>query len=961
MDRTTQQAIIIQGARQNNLRDVSVAIPHDALTVITGVSGSGKSSLAFDTLFAEGQWRFVESLSTYTRMFVERLDRPEVDSIENIRPAIAIEQKNSVRTARSTVGSATEISDHLRLLFSTIGRSICPNCQIEVRADLVEQVVDDLLERFPQGLALVLFPFDQSQMPKGGSVVETFLRRGFVRVLLGDKVVSLDGSEPFPKRWPKQFHVVFDRLMLRPDNRSRLTEAVEGAYREGEGQCRVKVVGHGSWLYCDEPQCKTCGYRAGRRSPASFSSNHPLGACSECKGFGNVLHYDGGLVIPDSNKSLAAGAIEPWTKPSARAWQQQLLRGAKLHNIDVFAPFNTLSQTQRELIWKGGKGFKGIDKYFTALERKRYKLHVRVLLSRYRSPVSCPVCDGSRLKPEVLNVKIHGRDIHNLSQSTVEQLGEWVKTVPLSVLEANLTRDLFSRLDYKIQFLKRVGLEYLTLSRETRTLSGGEAQRIALANQLGAHLVGTLYILDEPTIGLHPKDTSRLAEILQELARRGNTVVVVEHDQQVISLADYVIEFGPLAGELGGKIVCAAPFPEFREDPHAQTARYLRGQECIPVPQMRRLGNGDHLTIRGARGHNLQQLTVRIPLNMLVCVTGVSGSGKSTLVEQTLYRALARALNVERLPSEPFDSIEGLGNVRTTRLINQDPIGRTPRSNPITYLKGFQEIRRLFAGTPSARSRGLTPSHFSFNAGVGRCARCQGNGQEKLEMYFFEDLFVTCEDCAGRRFGPEVLSVRWNGYSIHEILNLTVHEALRVFSGMSSGLQRIFSLLEDLGLGYIRLGQPAMSLSGGEAQRLKIATHLLAIPDISAVKSSFRTSGDGTGRAATRGQRVSGQKADIQGAVPRNPGCLYILDEPTTGLHLDDIQKLLEVLGRLVDSGNSVIVVEHHLDVIKTADWVIDLGPGGGVHGGQLVAEGTPEIVAAEQHSLTGQYLKPLL
>ncbi|MEC4673998.1 MAG: excinuclease ABC subunit UvrA, partial [Nitrospirota bacterium] len=815
-------------------------------------------------------------LSTYTRMFVERLDRPEVDHIENIRPAIGIEQKNSVRTARSTVGTATEISDHLRLLFATIGKPICPNCQVEVRADLPETVVVELLERFPQGRAMVLFPLVNVKASKGSSIVDWLLHRGFVRVLVKDRVLSLDGSDHLPKRWPKLIYVVLDRLVIRQNNRTRLMEAVETAYREGDGQCRVDVIDHGAFYYSAEAQCKTCGYRAGSLRPVSFSFNHPLGACSECKGFGNVLRYDEALVVPDQNISLAAGAIEPWTKPSTLKWQHQLLRGAKLHEIDTTTPYKKLSKDHRQLIWKGGKGLKGVDKFFQTLERKRYKLHVRVLLSRYRSPVSCHSCDGSRLKPDVLNVKIHGENIHEISQLTVRQLDTWLQDLPLSSFETGMVGDVFPRLRHKLGFLLRVGLDYLTLLRETRSLSGGEAQRISLANQLGSHLVGTLYVLDEPTIGLHARDTATLATILKELAHRGNTVVVVEHDRQVIEQSDHVIELGPFAGEQGGSIVCAAPGPIFLKDPHAITARYLRGDETVEVSKDRRSGNGRFLTLHGACANNLQNLRVRFPLGMLVCVTGVSGSGKSTLVEQTLYKAAARAFGLDFLPMGHFDSIDGLSNLRTVRLINQDPIGRTPRSNPITYLKGYQEIRRLFASTLSARQQGLSASHFSFNSGEGRCSRCQGNGREKLEMYFFEDLYVVCEDCEGRRFRPEVLGVRWHGYSIDEVLNLTVQEAQGVFFDVSPLLQRIFTLLQDLGLGYLRLGQPAPSLSGGEAQRLKMAADLVLNSDKRQPKISPQLSGASPMNSTKNTQALPRKIREAERQSSCERGILYI-------------------------------------------------------------------------------------
>lgn len=948
--RAREKVLIVRGARQNNLRNISVTIPHDAVTVVTGVSGSGKSSLAFDTLFAEGQWRYVESLSTYTRMFIERLDRPEVDQIEHLRPAIAIEQKNSVRTARSTVGTATEIADHLRLLFATLGRAMCPNCRVEIRADVPEAIVDELLERFPQGRAMVLFPFAVSTVPAGSTVGDALLQRGFVRVLVREHVLSLDGSDALPKRWPKLMYVVLDRLVLRPDNRSRFVEAVEAGYREGKGQCRVDVMDHGSFQYSAAPSCTACGYEAGPQRPVFFSYNHPLGACPECKGFGNVLRYDEALVVPDPSRSLAAGAIEPWTKPSAIWWQHQLLRGAKRHAIDSTTPYHTLSDHQRGLIWNGGKGLKGIAQFFEMLEGKRYKLHVRVLLSRYRSPVSCPACGGSRLKPEALHVRIHGWNIHEVSQLTVRQVTEWVEALSLTPFEAELGGELLARLRDKLAFLQRVGLEYLTLVRETRSLSGGEAQRIALANQLGSHLVGTLYVLDEPTIGLHARDTAALVTILTELARRGNTMVVVEHDRQVINQADHVIELGPSAGALGGTVMCSAPQSEFRINPDSLTARYLKGQAEIPVPPVRRAGLGGFLTVHGAHAHNLQNLTVRFPLGMLVCVTGVSGSGKSTLVEQTLYRAAARAFGVPCVAPGALDSLEGLAHCRAVRLINQDPIGRTPRSNPITYMKGYQEIRHLFAATVAAKERGLGPSHFSFNAGAGRCPQCKGNGLEKLEMYFFEDLYVTCEACEGRRFRPEVLRVRWQGHSIHDVLNLTVQEARRVFGDWSPRLKSILVLLESLGLGYLRLGQSATSLSGGEAQRLKIAAALATVP-----KKHEQGSHQRRHAQAAKGGK-NGTKDES-----RPPGVVYILDEPTTGLHLADIQTLLEVLGRLVDAGHTVILVEHHLDVIKTADWIIDLGPEGGAQGGQLVAEGTPEDVARSSLSVTGRFLRPLL
>ena len=638
-------------------------------------------------------------------------------------------------------------------------------------------------------------------------------------------------------------------------------------------------------------RCPQCERNFDPVRPVLFSFNHALGACPECKGFGNILHYDEDLIVPDPIRSLANGAIEPWTKPSNQWWEKQLLKGLKRLEVDIEKPYARLSDHERQMVWEGKGRMKGINQFFECLEGKRYKLHVRVFLSRYRSPRSCSTCGGSRLQPNALLVKINGHNIHEVSQWTVEAVRAWLQCLKLSAQETDIAQDLLKTLDNKLSFLLRVGLNYLSLNRESRTLSGGEAQRIALANQLGSKLVGTLYVLDEPTIGLHPRDTAALAGLLKELAKQGNTVVTVEHDQHVIQQADHVVEMGPGSGEQGGEIVCSAPYPHFFNNQRAVTARYLRGEESITLPKQRRSGNGKSLTITGAREHNLKNLTIRFPLGLFICVTGVSGSGKSTLVTDTLYPAAARILRAELPPLGRFETISGLEHFRTVRLIDQEPIGKTPRSNPITYMKAFQAIRQLFAQSPEAKYRGLTAAHFSFNTGAGRCPRCQGQGHEKLEMYFFEDLYVTCEDCEGHRFKPEVLTVRVRGYSIHDVLNMSVQDALFAFGELAPSLKPPLQLLDSLGLGYLRLGQPATSLSGGESQRLKIAAELANLPP----------------------RHYSG--GSIQGV-------LYILDEPTTGLHLEDIKKLLLVLDRLVDAGNTVVVVEHHLDVIKCADWI---------------------------------------
>ena len=909
--------MIVEGARQNNLKNISLRIPHNKVTAITGLSGSGKSSLAFDTLFAEGQWRYVESLSTYARMFLDKVARPDVDRILNVRPAIAIEQKNQVRTARSTVGTTTELADLLRLLFAKVGKQVCPDCHQEARSFHPDTVADDLLRRFPDARAMVLFPTAAPSAKMETAFVESLLIRGFTRLKVGDDVINLhETTLPSLQKQPS-LYVVLDRLVIREDNRARITEAIEAALREGEGLCAVEVINQGLHSYSTAFLCQHCGRTFEPLRPVLFSFNHPLGACPQCKGFGNVLRYDPELVIPDHNKSLVQGAIEPWSKPGTDWWQKQMLLAMKRLGVDITTPFRLLSKEIQELLWKGDKSFDGINDFFEYLEGKRYKLHVRVLLSRYRKPFDCPGCHGSRLKPEARFVKIAGTDIHDVTELTVEGLTAWLDSLCLRQFEQDIVSDILRQLREKLGFLLRVGLGYLTLARQTKTLSGGEVQRVSLANQLGARLVGTLYVLDEPTIGLHARDTDLLAGILKDLAVTGNTVIVVEHDRRMIESADHLVELGPQSGEKGGEIICAAPTQEFIQDRRAITARYLRGEEQIPLPRSRRPGNGKMLVIAGACEHNLKDLVVRFPLEMLICVTGVSGSGKSTLIEDTLYRALARAFRVESLPMGRFKAIKGVEHLKGVRLIDQQPIGRTPRSNPITYLKAFDEIRQLFASEPDALRQGFTPGHFSFNAAGGRCERCEGAGVEKLEMYFFEDIYAPCELCEGKRFKPEVLNIRYRGKTISDVLAMTVDEALSFFTGTPK-LQQRLHLLSSIGLGYLRLGQSATTLSGGEAQRLKVAAELK----------------DSTAK-----------------------GMLYIMDEPTTGLHFDDVKKLLAVLHKLVNAGNTLVVVEHNLDVVKSADWVIDLGPEGGAAGGQIVTEGRPEQVAKVAASYTGRFL----
>jgi excinuclease ABC subunit A len=909
----------IEGARQNNLKNISLEIPHDRLTVVTGVSGSGKSSLAFDTLFAEGQWRYIESLSTYARMFLDRVDRPDVDRIEHVRPAVALEQKNPVRTARSTVGTATEVYDFLRLLYAKIGRVHCPQCGSAAASHSPESIADTLLAEHAGARALITFPLP---VPAGVPPAELWAgltRRGFARVLVDGQTHDL--AAPPPEALDGGLAVVLDRLVVGPAQRARLVESVESALREGGGQLAVELVdGGGRRVFAEAFRCGACGTALERPQPLLFSFNHPLGACAECKGFGNVLKYDEGLVVPDRTLSLAGGAVEPWTHPSGRWYQRELLKAARRRGVDPTRAWEELGARERAFVYEGDGPFPGINGFFEEIESYRYKLHVRVFLSRYRSQSPCPACRGARLKAPALAVRVAGRTIAEFTALTIEEAAALLGDLKLTAWEAAVAREILRQLGAKLTFLLRVGLGYLTLGRQTRTLSGGEAQRISLANQLGSQLVGTLYVLDEPSIGLHARDTMRLADLCRELAQAGNTVVVVEHDRGFIEAADHVVELGPGSGERGGEIVFAGPQAEFRKATRSLTARYLSGRETIPVPLLRRTGRR-HLVLTGAREHNLKDVTLRLPLGTLSVVTGVSGSGKSTLVHDTLYRAVARAFKTEFQAPGAYTALTGLEYLKGVRLIDQEPIGRTPRSNPVTYVKAFDEIRKLYAGLPRARALGLGAGAFSFNVPGGRCESCQGDGFQKLEMYFFEDVYVSCQECEGRRYRPDVLGVKHRGRSIGDVLRMTVDEAVEFFAGQGN-LGRRLRVMQDVGLGYLRLGQPATTLSGGEAQRLKIAAEL--------------------------GGRPAG---DV----------LYVLDEPTTGLHLDDVKKLLGVLNRLVDAGNTVLVVEHHLDVVKCADHVVDLGPEGGEAGGEIVAEGAPEQIAQTPGSYTGKFLAEVL
>ena len=955
--------ITIRGARTHNLRDIDLTLPQRQLIVVTGVSGSGKSSLAFDTVYAEGQRRYVESLSTYARQFLERMEKPDVDEIDGICPAIAIRQKNSLRNPRSTVGTTTEIHDYLRLLYARVGRTICRGCRKEVFRDSAE-VAARALAALPEKTRLLIGfempvvdtaivsddlsgngvePADETQSAddRPMSLVEAALdalrRKGFRRVVVGSQAVSLDDVDVAALEGKATLRVVVDRVKVGPDVLSRITDSVETAYLEGGGTAfAVEVVsatgpaesGSSSddriHLFSELFECGDCGIQYEVPQPRLFSFNNPFGACPTCHGFGNIIELDLDLVVPDATKSVNQDAIEPWSKPHYRSHLAGLKKAARGRGVRMNVPWIELTDDERQFIVEGdGAEYSGIKGFFRWLERKKYKVHVRVFLSRYRGYLVCPECNGTRLRREARDVRVGGQTIDRLCSLTVARARQFFNDLNLTDKEAAIAERIVREIRRRLTFLSDVGLNYLTLDRLSSTLSGGEAQRINLATSLGSALVGTLYVLDEPSIGLHPRDNERLMRILHELRDQGNTVLVVEHDADIIRAGDYVVDLGLGAGTRGGKVVYAGPFAGLQDEQTSLTAKYLRGELAIPVPATRRkrLPQSQALRLVGATEHNLKSVDVEIPLNMLTCVTGVSGSGKSTLVHDVLYAAIKRAKGEWDKRVGSHERLEGLELVTNVVLVDQAPIGRTPRSNPVTYLKAFDPIRELFASTKDARANGLRASHFSFNVPGGRCDACEGEGEVRVEMQFLADVFLPCEHCDGTRFKPEVLSVQYRGRRIDEVLDMTVREALSFFSTVPKVVRRL-QVLDEIGLGYVRLGQPATTLSGGEAQRIKIASHLTS-------HSRDRT--------------------------------LYILDEPTTGLHFDDIAKLLTAFRKLLKAGHTLVVIEHNLDVIKTADWVIDLGPEGGDDGGSIVIAGPPEAVAAHAESHTGRYLQPVL
>jgi excinuclease ABC subunit A len=930
------EPIRIRGARQHNLKGIDLDLPRRRLTVLTGPSGSGKSSLALDTLFAEGQRRYVESLSTYAKQFLERMERPHVDSVEGISPAVAIEQKNPTKSSRSTVGTATEIYDYMRLLWARVGRTHCPECGRHVRPDTVSGAVDRVLE-LPEGTRIrVAFPLPRSEEVTHQLVVSNLRAMGFVRALVDGVAVDLmasDATDPeelgVDVTAAADVLVIVDRLKVDPEAPDRLADSLGSCFTEGDGEAAVLVSGDGG----DERLRFTEHFRCPDHpeidfrdpTPQLFSFNNPYGTCPLCTGFGATLDYDPQLVIPNPQASIADGAVDPWSKPRYKKERSKLRDFTLERKVSLYSPWEELPADFREAVLYGVKGFRGVIPFLVSKEKKRYKQYIRVFLRQYQAPKSCRACGGARLRTEALHIHIGGATIAEITDRPLDELGGWLDELELTSMEGKIAETILRELRTRVAFLVDVGLGYLTLSRQTRTLSGGEAQRINLANSLGSALVDTLYVLDEPTIGLHAKDTGALLGLLRRLSAAGNTVVVVEHDTQAIRAADHVVELGPASGEQGGEVVFEGA-PDELEHVDTATGRYMSGRSLVEAREKARAVDGPCLTLRGARQHNLRGVDVEIPLGTLTVVTGVSGSGKSTLVHDVLYRAAEREVSGATSAKEylgevvgQYDALEGLSRLDSVVLVDQSPIGRTPRSNPVTYIKAWDLVRKLFAAEPVARERGYAPGHFSFNVAGGRCEHCKGAGQVQVEMVFMADVFVPCDFCGGARYDRAVLDVKLRGKTITDVLDLTVDEAIRFFI-RERKLGRTLWQLQQVGLGYLRLGQPATTLSGGEAQRLKIAR-------------------------------------ELAGAAGRQGRKLYILDEPTTGLSGEDVRKLVGVLDRLVDAGNTVLVIEHNLDVIRVADWVIDLGPGAGARGGEVVAMGRPSDVASVPESATGRYL----
>jgi excinuclease ABC subunit A len=961
-------AVVVRGARVHNLKNVDCEIPHNQLTVVTGVSGSGKSSLAFDTIYAEGQRRYVESLSAYARQFLERIEKPDVDAVEGIAPAVAIRQKNATRNPRSTVATATEIYDYLRLLYARIGITTCPQCGEVVKKDNVDEIANHVLALEPGERFLVLFQANPGAEPRetranpamaqDGNVaaqvqgrlranrppirtnigksspapappheslkprLHSLRQSGFNRLYQNGRVFEFSTPESLLEvDFAQPVYVLVDRLAIGPEIRQRLIDSIELCYRES-GEAILEFAAPnaaalpGRLTFNERFECKRCRSGFQEPEPRLFSFNNPYGACPRCQGFGNTIDFDLDLVIPNKGKTLAGGAIEPWTKPRYRGWANEMKRLARARGVPLDVPYYRLTPDQRLWVVEGDEDFEGVRGFFNYLERKKYKLHVRVFLSRFRGYTLCPECQGGRLRREALNVRVAGKTITEVCRTSIQEAYRFFNELRLTPHQEAVAEKILEEVRSRLKYLYKVGLEYLTLDRLASTLSGGESQRIQLATSLGSNLVGALYVLDEPSIGLHPRDTGRLIDILESLRDLGNTILVVEHDSEMMRHANQILDLGPGAGEHGGRVIYQGDLAGLKMNAHSLTGRYLVGEIEVPVPVERRKPGKVWVKLRGARHHNLKSIDIDLPLGLMVCISGVSGSGKSTLVHDVLYSALVSRRGVVA-PRTEYDRIEGDHHVADIVLVDQSPLGRTPRSNPVTYIKAFDAIRGVFASTTEARRRNYTPGHFSFNIPGGRCEACQGDGTVTVEMQFLADVELVCEECRGRRFKPSVLEIRFKGKNIYEVLQMTVKEALVFFANVPRVSAKL-RILDEVGLGYLRLGQSATTLSGGEAQRVRLAAHL---------------------------------------AQQTSESTLFIFDEPTTGLHFDDINKLLAAFRKLLDAGASVLIIEHNLDVLKTADWIIDLGPEGGDDGGYLVAAGPPESLLKNPRSHTGKFL----
>lgn len=912
--------IIIKGAREHNLKNVSLELPRNKMIVVTGVSGSGKSSLVFDTIYAEGQRRYVESLSSYARQFLERINKPDVDFIYGISPAVAIEQKTGARNPRSTVGTSTEIYDFLRLIFARIGRTVCFNCGKEVVKDSVTTVTNWLENQEEDTKFFLGFPIHSHDGRKVKEEYDLLVKKGFFRIYSKGELINLNESS-YPKTKENVF-VIVDRLKVNKGKmREMLSDSIETTFKEGEE--RLALINSDSGeikSFTKFYEC--CGIKYEEPEPRFFSFNNPFGACPVCQGFGRVIGIDDDLVIPNPKLSIIEGAIAPWRGLKYSKYTRELIRLAKDKGIPINIPYEKLTEKQKELIKKGFDGFIGLDKFFEMLELKTYKMHIRVILSKYRGYTTCGACKGSRLRREALQVKITGKSIRDIVEMSIGEACLFFNELKLTEYEEAVGGRILKEIQKRLNFLNDVGLGYLTLNRLSNTLSGGETQRINLATSLGSALIGTLYVLDEPSIGLHPRDNEKLIKLLKNLRDIGNTVLVVEHDAEMMRAADLIVDMGPKAGYLGGEIVAQNTYAEILNVDESLTGKYLSGKLNIPLPGKRKTDETEVIAVTNARENNLKNLNISIPLKKTVVITGVSGSGKSTLVHDILYGGIAKTLGKNPPKIGKYDSISGTKFVSDIEIVDQSPIGKSPRSNPISYVKGYEHIRELFASTPQAKQRGYKPGYFSFNVSGGRCDTCEGDGFVKIEMQFLADLYLECEDCKGTRFKKEVRDITYRGKNIVDVLDMSVNQALEFFEG-NRKIEGFLQVLSDVGLGYIKLGQPSNTLSGGEAQRVKLAQHLYQ------------------------------QKT--------NKNTLFIFDEPTTGLHFHDINKLLVCFKMLVENGNSVVIIEHNIDVIKCADYIIDLGPEAGINGGEIIATGTPEEIAENEKSYTGKFLKEVL